>query len=86
MILRVGVSRQQYQRLESKGNPRLDTLQLISQGLDSELVLIPKEKLSAVMEVLEQDGPNSQMSEPVKVEAKKRLSDDPWQGLLGDES
>ena len=26
MLLRVGMSRQQYQRLESKGNPRLDTL------------------------------------------------------------
>ena len=26
MPLRIGVSRQQYQRLEAKGNPRLDTL------------------------------------------------------------
>jgi len=35
MMLRVGVSRQQYQRLESKGNPRLDTLELIAKGLNS---------------------------------------------------
>ena len=27
MLLRVGMSRQQYQHLESKGNPRLDTLE-----------------------------------------------------------
>jgi len=33
MLLRVGISRQQYQRLESKGNPRLDTLELITKGL-----------------------------------------------------
>jgi|GEM_PF-134319 transcriptional regulator with XRE-family HTH domain len=55
MMLRVGVSRQQYQRLESKGNPRLDTLELIAKGLNSELMLIPKEKLGAVMALLEQE-------------------------------
>ena len=52
MMLRVGVSRQQYQRLESKGNPRLETLALIAKGLNSELMLIPKEKLGAVMALL----------------------------------
>lgn len=45
MMMRVGMCRQQYQRLESKGNTRLDTLVLIAKGLDSELLLIPKEKL-----------------------------------------
>ena len=55
MLLRVGVSRQQYQRLEAKGNPRLETLELIAQGLNSELMLIPKEKLNAVLAVLEGD-------------------------------
>ena len=44
MMLRVGISRQQYQRLESKGNPRLDTLELIVKGLKSELLLIPPRK------------------------------------------
>jgi transcriptional regulator with XRE-family HTH domain len=92
MMLRVGVSRQQYQRLEAKGNPRLDTLQLIAQGLNSELVLIPKEKLSAVMAILEQDpslhlAPNTYPVAPtsVKEDAKKSLADDPWQDLLGDD-
>ena len=42
MMLRIGISRQQYQRLESKGNPRLDTLDLIAKGLKSELMLIPQ--------------------------------------------
>ena len=41
MMMRVGMSRQQYQRLESKGNPRLDTLELIAKGLKSELLFIP---------------------------------------------
>jgi len=71
MSLRIGMSRQQYQRLESKGNPRLNTLELIAKGLNSEIMLIPKEKLEAILAVLD-DSPTS-------------LSDDPWQGLLGDD-
>lgn len=53
MMMRVGISRQQYQRLESKGNPRLDTLELIATGLKSKVVLVPHEKLDAVMAILE---------------------------------
>jgi len=95
MMLRVGVSRQQYQRLESKGNPRLDTLELIAKGLNSELMLIPREKLSAVMALLEQESlePNNKHVTPAakspgssQEEVRKSLSDDPWQGLLGDDS
>lgn len=96
MMLRVGVSRQQYQRLESKGNPRLDTLELIAKGLNSELMLIPKEKLGAVLAVLEgqsaneweadSDAPVSGSRGASKSVGKKSLSDDPWQDLLGDDS
>lgn len=101
MMLRVGVSRQQYQRLESKGNPRLDTLELIANGLNSEIMLIPKEKLGAVLAVLEgraadewevdSEGPGSEnirsgQRNTSKSVSKKSLSDDPWQDLLGDGS
>ena len=94
LMLRVGISRQQYQRLESKGNPRLDTLELLAKGLNTELMLIPKDKLSAVMVVLaelEQESkqstePNGQQSSnSTKENAEKSLSDDPWQDLLGDD-
>lgn len=85
MLLRVGISRQQYQRLESRGNPRLDTLELIAQGLGSELVLIPKDKLSAVLAMLQED-PAVQQSQPAsKEDANNSLADDPWQDLLGDD-
>ncbi len=87
MMLRVGISRQQYQRLESKGNPRLDTLELIAKGLNSELMLIPKEKLSAVQAVLEGEStePVLSVSSSLKENEKKTLSEDPWQDLLGDD-
>ena len=89
MMMRIGVSRQQYQRLESKGNPRLDTLELIAKGFNSELMLIPKEKMHAVITALEsvesilvsgQKTPKQAMDSP-----RKRLSDDPWQNILEDD-
>lgn len=84
MILRIGISRQQYQRLESKGNPRLDTLELIAKGLKSELLLIPEEKINAVLAVLADDElPSIETpGEPSKGQGAS-LADDPWQGLLG---
>lgn len=89
MMMRIGVSRQQYQRLESKGNPRLDTLELIAKGLNSELMFIPKEKVNAVIAVLEnvetelKSGQNPS-SQTIKNKTKN-LSDDPWQNLLEDD-
>lgn len=83
MMLRVGISRQQYQRLESKGNPRLDTLELVAKGLKSELLLIPEEKLNAVLAVLDNDNLSSTEQGQMAKEKSKSLSDDPWQGLLG---
>lgn len=52
MPLKVGMTRQQYQRLEAGGNPRLTTLELVAAGLDLALMLVPKEKLSEVRAVL----------------------------------
>ncbi|WP_340148081.1 helix-turn-helix transcriptional regulator [Modicisalibacter xianhensis] len=77
MESRIGMSRQQYQRLESQGNPRLDSLQLVAQGLNAELMLIPREKLHAVRQVLED---NETLDEPTP----PAPDEDPWHGLLDD--
>jgi len=78
MMNRVGMSRQQYQRLESKGNPRTDTLELVAKGLKLELLLIPQEKLHAVQAVLhsEEDDRNEGTS----------LENDPWHNMLLDDN
>lgn len=80
MVLRAGISRQQYQHLESKGNPRLDTLELVAKGLKGELLLVPQEKLLAVKAILEDS--NSAAAQPVK----KSLTDNPWQDMLEDDA
>ena len=87
MMLRIGVSRQQYQRLESRGNPRLNTLELIATGLKTELMLIPQEKLVAVRSVLESsDDPFPAKTKGNTGEHEENaLANDPWQGQLGDD-
>lgn len=78
MPLLVGMTRQQYNRIETRGNPSLNTLQLLADGLNSQLMLIPKERLAEVKALLASEN---QPSQP-----KINLADDPWQGLLGEES
>lgn len=66
MQTRMGVSRQQYQRLEASGNPSLNTLELVSKGLNSEMMLIPQEERDAVLALLSEHTagtPSSDMAD-----------------------
>ena len=87
MMLRIGVSRQQYQHLESKGNPRLNTLELIAKGLKSELMLIPTEKLNLVKEILENETLSSSQlkNKDSKQSDESMLANNPWKNLLESE-
>jgi transcriptional regulator with XRE-family HTH domain len=69
MKTRIGMGQQQYQRIEAGGNANLDTLKLIADGLNADLLLIPRNQVQAVLEML--NG----------VEAD---AENPWQDLLGD--
>lgn len=83
MPLRIGISRQQYHRIESKGNPSLSTLELIATGLKSKLMLIPQEKMDAVKKVLEKsttENPSQKGNNHTH-----SLSDNPWQDISEDE-
>jgi len=83
MLLRVGMTRQQYNQLEKKGNPRLDTLTLLAKGLDMELLLIPKEMLGTVQGIL--GGRIKIIDVGEDSHDETALSDDPWQNILEDE-
>jgi transcriptional regulator with XRE-family HTH domain len=75
----IGMARQQYQRLESKGNPRLDTLELIAKALKMELMLIPKDKVRAIKDTLDNASSHSSLSQE-----QAGQENDPWKDLLGD--
>lgn len=75
MKLRIGMNQQQYQRIEAGGNPRLETLELVAEGLEAELVLVPKDKLLEVKALLRDStrGPSS---------ADDDSHEDPWSEVL----
>jgi transcriptional regulator with XRE-family HTH domain len=86
MMLRVGMPRQQYQRLESKGNPRLETLELLAKGLKMEVMLIPREKLRDVEDFLagrkKIGGGSTMIAEGTAINPSPE--DNPWGDLLDD--
>jgi len=77
MKLRIGMNQQQYQRIEAGGNPRLETLELVAEGLDAELLLIPKDKIRAVKAMLSEGG-----SSVISDRHKDETDEDPWSEIL----
>jgi transcriptional regulator with XRE-family HTH domain len=77
MKMRVGMNQQQYQKLEAGGNPRLGTLELIAQGLEAELVLVPRDKVRAVRQLLQGSDAGEKTSA-----GSGEIADDPWEGML----
>lgn len=75
MTLRAGLTRQQYAKIERDGNPRLNTLDQIAEGLDAAIVLVPKDQLAAVRQLLAGHNPSSPSFEEDE-------PDDPWEDLL----
>lgn len=67
---RTGLSRQQYQSIEKNGNPTLETLLLIADGLNCELKLIPKNPSGMTDSIVSND-----MTQDDALQ-------DPWQGVL----
>lgn len=86
MLMRIGMPRQQYQRLEANGNPRLDTLELVAKGLGLQVMLIPEDLVSDVEAMLA--GEKRLIHVPMASQEhtdEKPASEDPWQGLIGDD-
>jgi len=81
MEMRIGMPRQQYQRLEAGGNPRLETLELVAKGMRMQVMLVPEEKVLEVEAVIAGKTAASAAKEP----EANHVADDPWRGLLGDD-
>lgn len=78
MALRTGLNRQQYSLIEAKGNPTLETLDLIAAGLNSKLLLVPADKMHLVMRLLDND---TDFEEECVTEFD---SESVWDELIGD--
>ncbi len=85
MLLRIGMNQQQYQRIEAEGNPRLETLGLIAQGLEAELVLVPLTRLAEVLALLAQPPADSLTTHAVMetpAPATVPVDVDPWAAVF----
>lgn len=90
MPMRTGINRQQYGLIEKAGNPNLETLDKIAEGLEAELMLIPKEHLRLVNNILMNPPASTAKANPNTPAESSRASrdfsndtesgdfDDPW--------
>ena len=85
MLMLVGMARQQYQRLESEGNPQLDNLELVAKGLKLELMLIPQEKIQTVKAILEGSQYADLQMESAQ-EVVNTLAKNPWKNIFSEEA
>ncbi|MDH2895332.1 MULTISPECIES: helix-turn-helix domain-containing protein [Rahnella] len=53
MLMRIGMSQQQYQRIEAGADPRLSTLLRILEGMDLEMMLVPRQRVQEIEALLE---------------------------------
>lgn len=91
MPLRVGLNRQQYGKIEKDGNPSLATLDKIAEGLDATLMLIPKELVHQVEQLLQAGPAKAQLNYAMDRSPSSALGagvketiEDPWQDLGND--
>lgn len=52
MLMKIGMSQQQYQRIEAGGDTRLSTLLRVLEGMDLELMLVPKNQVADVKNLI----------------------------------
>lgn len=71
MYMRIGMKQQQYQRIESGSDVRLSTLLRVLEGLDLELLIVPRGRSAATLTT---DSPRADRSDLSK--RKDELEDD----------
>ncbi|PLR41135.1 transcriptional regulator [Chimaeribacter californicus] len=57
MLMKIGMTQQQYQRIEAGGDVRLSTLLRVLEGMDLELQLVPRERASQLGTSAERETP-----------------------------
>lgn len=80
MLMKIGMSQQQYQRIEAGGDPRLSTLLRVLEGMDLELLLVPSNKVSAVEELITPMPNHHRVLMPSDKQAQAQY--DEWEDIM----
>lgn len=76
MKLRIGMSQQQYQRMEAGADVRLSSLLRVLEGLNLKLMLVPKNRMKEVESLL------ATPTQPSDTLNSKETSQDSWAPLI----
>ena len=80
MRMRTGMTQQQYQKIEAGSDPRLSTLLRLLEGMELELMLVPRQRVQEVKELL--DSTISNCHRPSEREPESLNND--WDDILRD--
>lgn len=53
MRMKTGMTQQQYQKIEAGADPRLSTLLRLLEGMDLEMMLVPRQRVQEVQALLD---------------------------------
>ena len=83
MLMKIGMSQQQYQRIEAGGDLRVSTLMRILEGMGLELMLAPSDRVGEMERVLKVS--ELQNESRVADEYAVRVTDQgPWDAVIAD--
>lgn len=80
MRMRTGMTQQQYQKIEAGADPRLSTLLRLLEGMELELMLVPRQRVQEIKELL--DSTVSICHRPSERESESLNND--WDDILRD--
>ena len=83
MLMKIGMSQQQYQRVEAGHDIRVSTLLRVLEGMSLELLVAPREQVRYLENLLHSYGHERGMA-PVDADWQDEVKDSPWSPLLAE--
>ncbi len=83
MLMKVGMSQQQYQRVEAGSDMRVSTLLRILEGMGLELMLAPQERVRQLEKILSSDDYDNVLL-PAEVDWQDEVKESAWSSVLSE--
>ena len=83
MLMKIGMSQQQYQRVEAGSDMRVSTLLRILEGMGLELMLAPQERVRQLEKILNSDDYDNALL-PVEVDWQDEVKESAWSSVLSE--
>ena len=81
MLMKIGMSQQQYQRVEAGHDIRVSTLLRVLEGMDMELLLAPREQVRQLENMLQPGGHDNDLM-PADADWQDEVKESSWSSIL----